>query len=92
MVIPIKKKILYKKSIFSVLSVCSVVKTSEVGHLSITLIHLALSFFRVFVIIFLHYSALSNISTPKHKKIRFVAHAAIIGGSISPYPRDIQKL
>jgi len=75
-----------------VISVCSVVKTAEVGHVSITLIHLVLSFFRVFVIIFLHYSALSNISTPKHKKIRFAAHAAIIGVSISPYPSDMQKL
>ena len=55
MVIPAARRILYKKNIFSVISVCSIVKTAEVGLVSTTLIQLVLSFFRVFVIFFLHY-------------------------------------
>ncbi len=38
------------------------------------------------------YSAFSKVKRPKHKKTKLAHHAAITGGSISPYPSDRQKL
>ena len=38
------------------------------------------------------YSAFKRLKTAKQAKIKFDIQAAITGGSIPPYPRDIQKL
>ena len=39
-----------------------------------------------------HYSAFINVNAPKLKKAMFAVHAAMLGGNISPYPSDKQKL
>ena len=39
-----------------------------------------------------YYSAFINVNAPKLKKAMFAVHAAMLGGNISPYPSDKQKL
>jgi hypothetical protein len=37
-------------------------------------------------------SAFNNVTAPKQKKARYAIHAAMLGGSIPPYPKERQKL